>query len=50
MMIDKIRHVDAGRVGSSQFTLQAQRIGKFKLTLSARMKAKATAPISSCAK
>ena len=30
--------VDSGRVGGSQFTLQAKRIGKFKLTLSARMK------------
>jgi len=30
--------VDSGRVGGSQFTLQANRIGKFKLTLSARMK------------
>ena len=30
--------VDAGRVGGSQFTLEARRIGKFKLTLAARMK------------
>ncbi|HTX37892.1 MAG TPA: MG2 domain-containing protein, partial [Bryobacteraceae bacterium] len=29
--------VDAGRVGSSQFTIQANRIGKFKLTLAAKM-------------
>jgi hypothetical protein len=29
--------VDTGRVGSSQFTLEAKRIGKFKLTLSAQM-------------
>ncbi len=29
--------VDSGRVGGSQFTLEAKRIGKFKLTLSARM-------------
>jgi uncharacterized protein YfaS (alpha-2-macroglobulin family) len=29
--------VDPDRVGSSQFTVQANRIGKFKLTLSARM-------------
>ncbi len=29
--------VDSGRVGGSQFTLEATRIGKFKLTLSARM-------------
>ncbi|MGE5323169.1 MAG: MG2 domain-containing protein, partial [Actinomycetota bacterium] len=29
--------VEAGRVGSSQFTIDARRIGKFKLTLSAQM-------------
>jgi uncharacterized protein YfaS (alpha-2-macroglobulin family) len=29
--------VDSGRAGASQFTLQAKHIGKFKLTLSARM-------------
>jgi uncharacterized protein YfaS (alpha-2-macroglobulin family) len=29
--------VDSARVGGSQFTLEAKRIGKFKLTLSARM-------------
>ncbi|MGC2298314.1 MAG: MG2 domain-containing protein, partial [Acidobacteriaceae bacterium] len=29
--------VDAGQVGGSQFTIQANRIGKFKLTLAARM-------------
>src|SRR5208283_736506 len=29
--------VDSARVGSSQFTLEARRIGKFKLTLAARM-------------
>jgi uncharacterized protein YfaS (alpha-2-macroglobulin family) len=29
--------VDRGQVGGSQFTLEAKRIGKFKLTLSARM-------------
>jgi alpha-2-macroglobulin-like protein len=29
--------VEPARVGNSQFTLQAKRIGKFKLTLSARM-------------
>ncbi len=29
--------VDSGRVGGSQFTIEAKRIGKFKLTLSARM-------------
>lgn len=30
--------VDPARVGGSQFTLEAKRIGKFKLTLSAQMK------------
>ncbi len=34
---DKSVNVDSGQVGGSQFTLEAQRIGKFKLTLSARM-------------
>jgi uncharacterized protein YfaS (alpha-2-macroglobulin family) len=34
---EKTIAVDAGRVGASQFTLEAQRIGKFKLTLSARL-------------
>ncbi|HEY2012347.1 MAG TPA: alpha-2-macroglobulin family protein, partial [Bryobacteraceae bacterium] len=29
--------VESGRVGGSQFTLEAKRIGKFKLTLAARM-------------
>ena len=29
--------VDSGRVGSSQFTVQANRIGKFKLTIAAKM-------------
>ena len=29
--------VEAGRVGSSQFTIDARRIGKFKLTLTAKM-------------
>jgi uncharacterized protein YfaS (alpha-2-macroglobulin family) len=29
--------VDSSRVGSSQFTVEARRIGKFKLTLAARM-------------
>ena len=29
--------VESGRVGGSQFTLEARRIGKFKLTLTARM-------------
>ena len=35
---EKTVTVDAQHVGSSQFTLQAQRIGKFKLALTARMK------------
>jgi uncharacterized protein YfaS (alpha-2-macroglobulin family) len=35
---EKSLAVDAGHVGGSQFTLEAKRIGKFKLTLSARMK------------
>ncbi len=30
--------VDSGRTGAAQFTLEAKRIGKFKLTLSANMK------------
>ena len=30
--------VDAGRVGGSQFTIEAKRIGKFKLTLAADMR------------
>ena len=34
---DKIVAVDSDRVGGSQFTLEAKRIGKFKLTLAARM-------------
>jgi uncharacterized protein YfaS (alpha-2-macroglobulin family) len=34
---DKRLAVDSGRVGGSQFTIEAKRIGKFKLTLSARM-------------
>jgi uncharacterized protein YfaS (alpha-2-macroglobulin family) len=34
---DKIVKVDSDRVGGSQFTLEAKRIGKFKLTLVARM-------------
>jgi uncharacterized protein YfaS (alpha-2-macroglobulin family) len=33
----KTVEVESGRVGGSQFTLEARRIGKFKLTLSARM-------------
>lgn len=34
---NKSLDVDPGRVGGSQYTLEAKRIGKFKLTLSARM-------------
>jgi uncharacterized protein YfaS (alpha-2-macroglobulin family) len=34
---DKSVEVDSGRVGGSQFTLEARRIGKFKLTLAASM-------------
>jgi hypothetical protein len=34
---DKRLTVESGRVGGSQFILQAERIGKFKLTLTARM-------------
>ncbi len=34
---EKTVAVDSNRVGGSQFTLEAKRIGKFKLTLSARM-------------
>jgi uncharacterized protein YfaS (alpha-2-macroglobulin family) len=34
---DKTVSVESSRVGSSQFTLNAKRIGRFKLTLSARM-------------
>ncbi len=34
---EKAVSVESGRVGGSQFTLNANRIGKFKLTLSARM-------------
>jgi hypothetical protein len=34
---DKTLAVDPGRVGGSQYTIEARRIGKFKLTLSARM-------------
>src|SRR5262249_53536238 len=39
---DKTVAVDAGRVGGSQFTLEARRIGKFKLTLAANMKGPAS--------
>jgi hypothetical protein len=34
---DKSLTVDSGRVGGSQFTLEAKRIGRFKLTLTASM-------------
>ena len=34
---EKTLNVESGRVGGSQFTLNANRIGKFKLTLSAHM-------------
>jgi len=34
---EKTVNAEAGKVGGSQFTLEAKRIGKFKLTLSARM-------------
>ncbi|HUK19774.1 MAG TPA: MG2 domain-containing protein [Bryobacteraceae bacterium] len=34
---EKTLAVDAGRVGGAQFTIEARRIGKFKLTLAARM-------------
>jgi A-macroglobulin TED domain/Alpha-2-macroglobulin family/MG2 domain/A-macroglobulin receptor binding domain/Carboxypeptidase regulatory-like domain/Alpha-2-macroglobulin bait region domain len=34
---EKHLNVESGRVGGSQFTLQADRIGKFKLTLAAHM-------------
>jgi len=39
---EKSVEVDSSRVGGSQFTLEAKRIGKFKLTLSARMKGNAS--------
>lgn len=35
---DKSISLNSARVGGSQFTIQANRIGKYKLTLSARMK------------
>ena len=34
---EKTLAVDAGRVGGSQFTIEAKRIGKFKLTLAAKL-------------
>jgi hypothetical protein len=39
---EKSVEVDSSRVGGSQFTLEAKRIGKFRLTLSARMNGEAT--------
>jgi uncharacterized protein YfaS (alpha-2-macroglobulin family) len=39
---DKTVAVDSGRVGGSEFTLEAKRIGKFKLTLAASMKGEAS--------
>jgi hypothetical protein len=36
-VLDKTISVDAGRVGSSQFTVSAKHIGKFKLTLTAHL-------------
>ena len=40
---DSEKHVavDAGKVGGSQFTLEAKRIGKFKLTLAAKLRGSA---------
>ena len=35
---EKSVEVEAGKVGGSEFTLEAKRIGKFKLTLSAQMR------------
>ena len=40
---EKTVSVESGRVGGSQFTLNANRIGKFKLTLSAHMEGAAIA-------
>lgn len=39
---DKSLAVEPGRVGGSQFTIEAKRIGKFKLMLAARMKGAAS--------
>ena len=39
---EKSVEVDSSRVGGSQFTLEAKRLGKFKLTLSARMNGEAS--------
>jgi uncharacterized protein YfaS (alpha-2-macroglobulin family) len=38
---EKSLEVDSGRVGGAQFTLEARRIGKFKLTLAAMMEGQA---------
>jgi len=38
---EKSVEIDSGRVGGSQFTLEAKRIGKFKLTLAANMRGEA---------
>jgi uncharacterized protein YfaS (alpha-2-macroglobulin family) len=38
---EKSAEVDSGRVGGAQFTLEARRIGKFKLTLAAKMEGEA---------
>jgi len=37
--------VQSGRVGASQFTVETQKVGKFKLTLTARMKGQPNADI-----
>jgi uncharacterized protein YfaS (alpha-2-macroglobulin family) len=42
---EKALAVEAGRVGGSQFTLEAKRIGKFKLTLAARLRGAGSADI-----
>jgi len=39
---EKSASVDSDRVGGSQFTIEARRIGKFKLTLSAKMNGKSS--------
>jgi uncharacterized protein YfaS (alpha-2-macroglobulin family) len=39
--VEKSLAVESGRVGGAQFTVEGKRIGKFKLTLSARMKDRA---------
>ena len=50
MLREKTVAVESGRVGAAQFTMEAKRIGKFKLTLAARMNGTRTAPTSWCAK